>query len=243
MKPLLIFDSNYICHYKKFAMRNLSYKDQKTGIIYGFLQSVLKYAKQFDTNRFVFAWQNGYEADDVIASLVYKYKEKEEKIVIIANDHDLYQLLDDNVVLCNPANNEVYDVDALVLDWKVHPTEWGQAMGIAGCTTDTVEGVPKIGMKTAIKFIYGELSKSTKAWSAIDQAHKLGWVDKTRKLVVLPLAGTKDFPLQPERLNYYRFADICDWYNMQSFLKKKKLDDWIHYLQLRSGAKDEIDRG
>jgi len=72
-KVILVVDSNALCHRVKHTMKDLSYHEQRTGIIFGFLNYVLKYAKMWNTNRFVFCWDSGKSAR---RSLFPQYKEK-----------------------------------------------------------------------------------------------------------------------------------------------------------------------
>jgi 5'-3' exonuclease len=57
-EKILAVDCNAIGYMSMFTMGELSYKEAKTGVIYGFLKSVLTYAKMFETNRFIFAWDS-----------------------------------------------------------------------------------------------------------------------------------------------------------------------------------------
>lgn len=55
---ILLIDSNAICHQAKHSMKDLGYQGENTGVIFGFMSQIHKYAKQFKTNKFVFAWDS-----------------------------------------------------------------------------------------------------------------------------------------------------------------------------------------
>lgn len=55
---LVVIDSHGLGHRAKHAMQGLSHNEKQTGVIYGFLRYVLKYAKVFNTKNFVFAWDS-----------------------------------------------------------------------------------------------------------------------------------------------------------------------------------------
>lgn len=56
---LIIVDSNYICYVNKFALSTgLTYRGQRTEIVYGFIKNMLEYAEKFGTGRFVFCWDS-----------------------------------------------------------------------------------------------------------------------------------------------------------------------------------------
>jgi len=57
-KNILLFDSNYICHMSKYKLKDLSYDEQSTGVIFHFLRSIILLAEKFNTNRFVFCWDS-----------------------------------------------------------------------------------------------------------------------------------------------------------------------------------------
>jgi DNA polymerase I len=54
----VILDSNYLMHRSKYALQDLSTRGIKTGIIFGFLNSLLKFADTFHTNRFIFTFDS-----------------------------------------------------------------------------------------------------------------------------------------------------------------------------------------
>jgi len=54
----LIIDCHAICHAAKHTMGDLSYEEQKVGIIFGFMKQMLSLSKAFDTNQFIFAWDS-----------------------------------------------------------------------------------------------------------------------------------------------------------------------------------------
>ncbi len=54
----LLIDSSSICYASLYTTGGLSYGDQPTGIIYGFLSQILKLAQKFNTNKFIFCWDS-----------------------------------------------------------------------------------------------------------------------------------------------------------------------------------------
>jgi DNA polymerase-1 len=59
---VVVFDGNYIGNMTKWAFEGLSHDEQQTGVVFGFMQEILKRAKQFSTNRFVFCWDDWRES-------------------------------------------------------------------------------------------------------------------------------------------------------------------------------------
>ncbi len=57
-KEILLIDSNYICWKSMIALRGLSWEEQDTGVLFGFLKVIQKLAKLFDYPRFIFTWDS-----------------------------------------------------------------------------------------------------------------------------------------------------------------------------------------
>ncbi len=57
-KKWLILDANYLCHRAKHTTGGLSYENKPTGVIYGFLKTVLSFQEMFDTPYIVFCWDS-----------------------------------------------------------------------------------------------------------------------------------------------------------------------------------------
>lgn len=54
----IIVDSDFICYQNKHAMKNLSWEDKRTGIIFGFLRDTLSLAKKLECDKFIFVWDS-----------------------------------------------------------------------------------------------------------------------------------------------------------------------------------------
>lgn len=170
---------------------------------------------------------DGFEADDLIAKITQKYLD--EEIVIVSTDEDLYQLLSANITMYSIRKKKSYTAINLWKDYKIIPSEWGEAKAIAGCSTDCVPGVPHVGEATACKYITRKLPHLHKTYKAILGAKEL--IEHNRKLVILPLEGTPDIEINAnEKLNIRKFIDISTRYGFQSFLNKDTLQQWKEHI-------------
>ncbi|WP_353663017.1 DNA polymerase I [Hydrogenimonas sp. SS33] len=98
--------------------------------------------------------KEGYEADDIIASLVKCAKEQGMKVRIVSHDKDLYQLIDDGrVVLFDPIKKVEIDEKAAFEKYGIHPRQFTDYQALIGDSSDNVPGVPGIGPKTAVKLL------------------------------------------------------------------------------------------
>ena len=97
----------------------------------------------------------GFEADDVIATLVKRVRadHPEVEIRIISKDKDLQQLLDEKTSLVDVHKDTVNDVAALDDAFGIRPDQVVDMLTLMGDTADNVPGVPGIGPKTAAQLI------------------------------------------------------------------------------------------
>ncbi len=94
------------------------------------------------------------EADDVIATLAVMGSQQGMPIVISSLDKDLMQLVEDPLVkMMNTMNNQIYDVVGVEEKFGVHPNQIIDYLAIVGDTSDNIPGVPKVGPKTAVKWL------------------------------------------------------------------------------------------
>ena len=101
----------------------------------------------------------GYEADDIIATLTRHAVEAGGRVTIISSDKDLMQLVGDQVVMFDAMKNRVIDADGVAEKFGVGPERVVDVQALAGDSVDNVPGAPGIGVKTAALLIneYGDL--------------------------------------------------------------------------------------
>jgi DNA polymerase-1 len=105
----------------------------------------------------------GWEADDVIATLATRADEAGIRTVVVSTDRDAFQLVTDNVCLMmtprGVADVNVYTPDRVEARYGIRPDQIPDFIGLKGDTSDNIPGVPGIGDKTAGQLIaqYGSL--------------------------------------------------------------------------------------
>ena len=105
----------------------------------------------------------GYEADDVIATLTHRAVEQGHEVVICTGDRDAFQLVSDDVTLLYPVRgvSEVWRMDPAAVEEKylVPPNRYSDLAALVGESSDNLPGVPGVGPKTAAKWLtqYGDL--------------------------------------------------------------------------------------
>ncbi|NDU86872.1 MAG: DNA polymerase I [Ferrovum sp.] len=137
--------------------------------------------------------QSGVEADDIIATLTRQALELGWSVTISSGDKDLVQLLRPGVCLVNTLTNEVLDASGSTAKYGVRPDQFVDYLTLVGDTADNVPGVPKVGPKTAAKWIQQFDSLDTLMARAAEVTGVVGqnlratlsWLPQARQLLTL----------------------------------------------------------
>jgi len=95
----------------------------------------------------------GVEADDVIGTLCRDATANGKSVLVSTGDKDLAQLVNDKVTLINTMNDSVLDRDGVKAKFDVYPEQIVDYLALVGDTSDNIPGVPKVGAKTAAKWL------------------------------------------------------------------------------------------
>ena len=101
----------------------------------------------------------GVEADDVIGTLAMQAVARGEQVLISTGDKDMCQLVSDQVRLINTMSGSQYDRAAVKEKFDVWPEQIIDYLALVGDTADNIPGIPKVGPKTAAKWLnaYGNI--------------------------------------------------------------------------------------
>ena len=101
----------------------------------------------------------GYEADDIIATLSCQARDAGGRVTIISSDKDLMQLVGGGVEMFDAMKQNRIDRDGVHAKFGVYPERVVDVQALAGDSVDNVPGAPGIGVKTAALLIneYGDL--------------------------------------------------------------------------------------
>jgi DNA polymerase-1 len=103
----------------------------------------------------------GVEADDVIGTLARRAAALGHRVVISTGDKDMAQLVDGHVTLVNTMTDSSLDRDGVKNKFDVFPEQIVDYLALVGDSSDNIPGVPKVGPKTAAKWLnqYGTLDE------------------------------------------------------------------------------------
>jgi DNA polymerase-1 len=107
-----------------------------------------------------------YEADDILATLATQGTADGFRVLVVSGDRDTIQLVNENVTLLYPSRQGVtdltrYDPAKVFERYGIQPHQYPEVAALVGETSDNLPGVPKVGEKTAVKWLnlYGSLDE------------------------------------------------------------------------------------
>ena len=176
--------------------------------------------------------QDGYEADDLIATYVRQACEAGATATIVSSDKDLMQLVGDGVIMFDTMKDKKIGRAEVIEKFGVPPEKVIEVQALIGDSTDNVPGVPGIGVKTAAQLIgeYGDLETLLKRAAEIKQEKRrqslVENADKARlskKLVTLDDHVKLNVPigdLAVHELDYKRLVAFLKAMEFNSLLRR-----------------------
>ncbi|MDH5424203.1 MAG: DNA polymerase I [Gammaproteobacteria bacterium] len=184
---------------------------------------------------------DGVEADDVIGTLAKKATDAGSEMLISTGDKDMAQLSSEHVTLINTMNNSLMDPAGVVTKFDVNADQIIDYLALIGDTVDNIPGVPKVGPKTAAKWLkeYGSLQ------AIMDNADKFkGKIGENLRdsLAHLPLSyelATIDCNLELELGLDELALHQPDNERLKELYSELEFNSWLR--QLSEGSNDEAD--
>ena len=185
--------------------------------------------------------ETGVEADDVIGTLALQAADAGMDTVISTGDKDMAQLVNGHVTLVNTMSNTTMDRDGVVEKFGVPPERIIDYLALVGDSSDNIPGIPKVGPKTAAKWLnqYGSLdeiiSHADEIRGKVGESlrNNLDQLPLSRQLATIRCdleldVGPRDLQLQPADTDTLR-----DWYKRLEFRR------WLQ--ELPAGDDEEED--
>jgi len=211
---------------KKFA----EYKIQRPPMPDG-LSSQIPLIKQIiSAYRIAIFEKEGYEADDVIATLSRKAKDKGLAVTIVSSDKDILQLVDDNTLVFSPYKDKgiLYDKDKVLERFGVEPRQIPDVIALMGDAADNIPNVPGIGEVSAESLVkaYGSIEnllensakiKQEKLRKAIND--NTATIKLNKELALLEARVEIDFDLDSLKLKEPDFKELFRLFKYLEFKK------------------------
>ena len=181
--------------------------------------------------------REGFEADDVIATVTKFAKEKGMKVRIVSHDKDLYQMIEDGKVeMYDSIKRQVVDEQACIDKFSVHPRDFINFQAILGDSSDNIPGVKGIGKVGASKLInqyhtleaiYDDLENcgTPRIQKLLTQSKEMAFL--SRELVTMSTEVFKDVDVESfifEDKNYLScLIEEFELYEMKQAIRKAKV--------------------
>ena len=175
----------------------------------------------------------GVEADDVIGTLARQAERAGMRVVISTGDKDITQLVSAQVTLVNTMSNEILDIAGVEKKFGVPPERMIDYLTLIGDSVDNVPGVPKVGPKTAVKWLtqYGTLDNIVKNAPDIGGAvgenlrQSLDWLPQAQAL--LTIKCDVELPVQipdlaPQEQDKAKLAELFERFEFKTW--RRELD-------------------
>ncbi len=119
----------------------------------------------------------GYEADDILATLAKKAEKEGLKSYIVSSDKDVIQVVGKNIEVYEPKKDIFFDVDTVKKVYSMHPEMFADFLALRGDNTDNIPGIPGIGEIAAQKLVsqYGSVENLLKNIKSLP--------DKTKEII------------------------------------------------------------
>ncbi|SFJ40799.1 DNA polymerase I [Jannaschia pohangensis] len=168
----------------------------------------------------------GFEADDIIATLACRAREAGGRVTILSSDKDLMQLVGDGVEMLDPMKNKRIDDDGVFEKFGVAPNRVVDVQALAGDSVDNVPGAPGIGIKTAAQLIqeFGSLEELLDRAEEIKQPKRRqtlidnrAQIELSKKLVKLDCDMELPFGLDDLEIRDAVADDLLEFLNRMEF--------------------------
>ena len=186
--------------------------------------------------------KEGYEADDLIATLARRLEREGIETVVVSGDKDLMQLISSRITMYDPMKDKTFQVRDVKERFGVPPDKVVEVMGLMGDTTDNIPGVPGIGPKTASQLIdeFGSIEnllknvekvKSGKVRSSLDRYAEQARL--SRELATLDSEAPLDWGLEALKLGE------PDRKNLQAIFKEMEFAKLFKDFSLQTDHRDD----
>lgn len=135
---------------------------------------------------------DGYEADDLIATISRRAEEFGVSTFIYSADKDLAQLVTEHVKIYDPKSFEIIGREGVKSKFELYPEQIADFLALTGDASDNIPGVPKIGKKTAIELLneFGSFENLYNNIEAVKRPAIKTTLTENRHLALLSLALT-----------------------------------------------------
>ncbi|MEM1243517.1 MAG: DNA polymerase I [Pseudomonadota bacterium] len=179
------------------------------------------------------------EADDVIGTLAVQAAKKGLATLISTGDKDMAQIVDDKIHLINTMSGKLYDRAGVMDKFGIPPEAIIDYLALVGDNVDNIPGIPKVGPKTAVKWLTeyktldGVIQNAEKIKGKVGENLRanLQTLELSKKLATIKLDVEMPFTIEALKLKQANKSQLEAWY------KKLEFKTWLS--ELLTPAKHE----
>lgn len=183
----------------------------------------------------------GVEADDVIGTLAKKAEQHQIETLIATGDKDMAQLVNQHIHLLNTMSDKMLDEAGVLEKFGVMPHQMIDYLALVGDTSDNIPGVPKVGTKTAAKWLshYHHIS------NLIERAHEItGKVGEYFREFIPNLARNQMLvSIKTDLILNYSDKELIqsesDEKKLMDYFKEYEFKSWLNELLEKNSDDDE----
>ncbi|MEO0082904.1 MAG: DNA polymerase I [candidate division WOR-3 bacterium] len=172
--------------------------------------------------------KEGFEADDILATIAKRLAKKGTKVYIVTSDKDLFQIIDENIFIYDVYKDIIYDKEKTKEKYGINdPSLMRDLLALAGDAIDNIPGVPGIGLKRALDIIhrYSSFEEALEKDERLKEHRQLAEISRilaTIKTDVKTKIGLKE--LQIRKKSIPKLIKIFQELEFSSFLKELSTD-------------------
>ncbi len=209
-----------------------------------------------------------YEGDDILGSCAKQFSNENVKSYILSGDRDLFQLVDENIIVRIPrtkmgkTETEIYDVQKVKEEYDLFPKDLIELKALMGDSSDEIPGVPGIGPKTAtdllkkyttIEGLYNAIEKNNdefikqKLKEKLIENKDLAFISK--EIGKINVQANLPFNLEDLRIKEWNKREVIDlfkYYKFNRFLERfdlkneEKIEEKYNEFKVDTIIKDSI---
>ena len=174
---------------------------------------------------------NGFEADDIIASICEQWSQDFDEVIIASSDKDLMQLIDGNIRMLDTMKDKFYDKQAVFEKMGVWPDQIVDYLSIVGDASDNIPGMKGIGAKGAAKLL--------EEYSSLDNCIQHKDELKGKRLTTAFSDHLDDAMMSRKLITIVKDLDLGSNSNdsLFSFSRNEKLEAFLESLGMKTALK------
>ncbi len=196
----------------------------------------------------------GFEADDIIGTVVTQGEEQGFETLVVTGDKDALQLASDQTKIVftkrGISNIEIYDADKVKEETGVTPKTFIDLKGLMGDSSDNIPGIPGVGAKTALKLLqeFGSVENlignidrisGDKLREKVDKNQEKAMLSKRLATIVRTMPMDIDFTkLKRRKIQREKAVAAFKDYEFHSLMKKIREEDDIPFEEEKTNAPD-----